>query len=196
MSGGQFQAKNPTFIGKNIEDSYYCFFFMLSRKKRKKIGWRVLRDTNGQQKSRRVRVNYFECMLNQVTPNTKMQANIILKKYMISYHSLGYIWWPWKGPICLFNSNLFYALVSAAFSDFLGRRTDWMLGRTPPCIMVTPARSLFSSSSFRMASCRWRGMILVFLLSRAAFPANSRISAARYSRQVHQPQLAEHSFLF
>ena len=36
MSGGQFQAKNPTFIGKNIEDSYYCFFFMLSRKKRRK----------------------------------------------------------------------------------------------------------------------------------------------------------------
>lgn len=38
------------------------------------------------------------------------------------------------------------------------------------------------SSSFRMASWRWRGTIRCFLLSRAAFPASSRISAARYSR--------------
>ena len=31
---------------------------------------------------------------------------------------------------------------------FLGSRTAWMLGRTPPWAMVTPARSLLSSSSF------------------------------------------------
>ena len=37
-------------------------------------------------------------------------------------------------------------------ADFLGRRTAWMLGRTPPWAMVTPARSLFNSSSLRMAS--------------------------------------------
>ncbi|KAA8593246.1 hypothetical protein FQN60_009362 [Etheostoma spectabile] len=43
--------------------------------------------------------------------------------------------------------------------------------------MVTPPSSLLSSSSLRTASCRWRGMIRVFLLSRAAFPASSRISA-------------------
>ena len=49
-------------------------------------------------------------------------------------------------------------------------------------IMVTPTRSLFSSSSFLMASCKCLGMILVFLLSQAAFPANSRISAARYRK--------------
>ncbi|CAH8504225.1 unnamed protein product [Schistosoma bovis] len=57
-----------------------------------------------------------------------------------------------------------------------------MLGRTPPWAMVTPPRSLFNSSSLRMASCKWRGMIRVFLLSRAALPANSRTSAAKYSR--------------
>ena len=68
-----------------------------------------------------------------------------------------------------------------ALSDFLGRRTAWMLGRTPPWAMVTPARSLFNSSSFLIASCRCLGMILVFLLSREALPANSRTSAARYS---------------
>ena len=38
------------------------------------------------------------------------------------------------------------------FSVFLGRRTAWMLGRTPPWAMVTPERSLFNSSSLRMAS--------------------------------------------
>ena len=47
-----------------------------------------------------------------------------------------------------------FLIYLAALSDFLGRRTAWMLGRTPPWAMVTPARSLFNSSSFLMAS--WR----------------------------------------
>ncbi|XP_064512743.1 uncharacterized protein LOC135415115 [Pseudopipra pipra] len=59
--------------------------------------------------------------------------------------------------------------------------TAWMLGSTPPCAIVTLPSSLLSSSSLRMASCRWRGMMRVFLLSRAALPASSRISAVRYS---------------
>ncbi len=50
---------------------------------------------------------------------------------------------------------------------------------------MTPLSSLLSSSSLRTASWMWRGIILVFLLSRAAFPASSRISAARYSRTAH-----------
>ena len=37
-----------------------------------------------------------------------------------------------------------------------------MLGRTPPWAMVTPPKSLFNSSSLRMASWKWRGMIQVF----------------------------------
>ena len=40
------------------------------------------------------------------------------------------------------------------FSDFMVRRTAWMLGRTPPWAMMTPESSLFNSSSFLMAS--WR----------------------------------------
>jgi hypothetical protein len=36
------------------------------------------------------------------------------------------------------------------------------LGRTPPPAIVTPPRSLLSSSSLRMASCRWRGMMRTF----------------------------------
>ena len=65
---------------------------------------------------------------------------------------------------------------------FFGRRIAWMLGKTPPWAMVTPDNNLFNSSSFLMANWRWRGMIRVFLLSRAALPANSRISADKYSR--------------
>ena len=42
----------------------------------------------------------------------------------------------------------------AGFWVFLGRSTAWMLGSTPPWAMVTPDRSLFNSSSLRMASCR------------------------------------------
>ena len=56
------------------------------------------------------------------------------------------------------KDRLFYSghsvIYLAALSDFLGRRTAWMLGRTPPWAMVTPASSLFNSSSFLMAS--WR----------------------------------------
>ena len=42
----------------------------------------------------------------------------------------------------------------------LGSRTEWMLGSTPPDAIVTSPRSLESSSSFRIASWMWRGMIL------------------------------------
>lgn len=63
---------------------------------------------------------------------------------------------------------------SATFSDFLGRRTGLMFGRTPPCAIVTPARSFPSSSSFLTASNTCLGIILFFLLSLAALPANSR----------------------
>lgn len=48
-----------------------------------------------------------------------------------------------------------------------------MFGSTPPLAMVTPAKSRPSSSSFLTANCTCLGLIRVFLLSRAAFPANS-----------------------
>lgn len=64
---------------------------------------------------------------------------------------------------------------------FLGSSTAWIFGNTPPSAMVTWDKSWLSSSSFRTASCKCRGMIRDFLLSRAAFPASSRTSAERYS---------------
>ena len=56
-----------------------------------------------------------------------------------------------------------------------------MFGSTPPDAIVTPPSSLLSSSSLRTASWMWRGMMRLFLLSRAALPASSRFSAASYS---------------
>lgn len=47
-------------------------------------------------------------------------------------------------------------LVSIYFPFFFSS-TCWMLGSTPPEAMVTPLRSLFSSSSLRMANCGARG---------------------------------------
>ena len=79
---------------------------------------------------------------------------------------------------CCFHKLITYAF----FEVFFGRSTAWMFGSTPPWAMVTPPKSLLSSSSFLMASCKCLGMILVFLLSRAALPANSRTSALRYSK--------------
>jgi len=66
-------------------------------------------------------------------------------------------------------------------SVFLGNNIACIFGKTPPCAIVTPANSLFNSSSFLMANCKCLGIILVFLLSRAALPANSNISALKYS---------------
>jgi hypothetical protein len=61
-------------------------------------------------------------------------------------------------------------------------RTYAMWGRTPPSEMMALSRSLLSSSSLRIASCRWRGVIRRFLLSCAALPASSQISATRSAR--------------
>ncbi len=71
---------------------------------------------------------------------------------------------------------------AASFLTPLGMSTEWMLGSTPPEAMVTPPNSLFNSSSLRTANWMWRGTMRVFLLSRAALPASSRISAVRYSK--------------
>jgi len=71
--------------------------------------------------------------------------------------------------------------VAGLLPYFFSSRPAWMLGRTPPWAIVTSDSSLFSSSSLRTASWRWRGMMRVFLLSQAALPASSRTSAARYS---------------
>ena len=87
------------------------------------------------------------------------------------------MWWLWKEPLCLSFDDVHFAVLPV----FFGSKTAWMLGSTPPCAIVTPPSSLFSSSSFRIANCKCRGVILVFLLSLAAFPANSKISAVRYS---------------
>lgn len=61
-----------------------------------------------------------------------------------------------------------------ALSVFFGNRTGLIFGRTPPLAIVTPASNFPSSSSFLIANRTCLGMILFFLLSLAAFPANSR----------------------
>jgi hypothetical protein len=57
-----------------------------------------------------------------------------------------------------------------------------MFGNTPPCAIVTEPNNLFNSSSLRTANWICLGIIRDFLLSRAALPANSKISAVKYSK--------------
>ncbi|KAJ0535264.1 hypothetical protein HanRHA438_Chr09g0409651 [Helianthus annuus] len=57
-----------------------------------------------------------------------------------------------------------------------------MLGRTPPLPIVTDFNSLLNSSPFLTANCMCLGPTRLFLLSLAAFPANSNTSAAMYSK--------------
>ena len=58
-----------------------------------------------------------------------------------------------------------------------------MWGITPPPAMVA-LMSVSSSSSPRMASCKWRGVIRFTFRSLEAFPASSSTSAVRYSRMA------------
>ena len=67
-----------------------------------------------------------------------------------------------------------------------GINEGWIGGITPPLAIVVFAISLLSSSSFLTASWICLGIILVFLFSFAAFPANSRTSAARYSNTAER----------
>ena len=67
--------------------------------------------------------------------------------------------------------------LTGASSVFFGNKIVFIFGKTPPWAIVTPDNNLFNSSSFLIANCKCLGIILVFLLSLAALPANSRISA-------------------
>jgi hypothetical protein len=61
---------------------------------------------------------------------------------------------------------------------FLGSKTGFMLGKTPPLAIVTPWSSLASSSPSN-STCP--GLIMFFLLSRAAFLANSSTYISLYT---------------
>lgn len=87
------------------------------------------------------------------------------------------------GDLVAFDGDLITFVVEAAFADFFGRRTGFMLGKTPPCAIVTPLSSFPSSSSFLTANRTWRGMIRFFLLSLAALPASSRTWLMRHAHQ-------------
>ena len=65
------------------------------------------------------------------------------------------------------------------------RSSGAMCGTTPPWEMTTSPRSLFNSSSLRMASCKWRGTILIRRCINGPYakkgrPTNSRTVASCY----------------
>jgi hypothetical protein len=70
---------------------------------------------------------------------------------------------------------------------FMGSKMGFMLGKTSPLAIVTPRSSLPSSSSFLIANSTCLGLILFFLLSRAAFPASSSTYISLYTTTQHQP---------
>jgi len=78
----------------------------------------------------------------------------------------------------------------------------YIFGNTLPWAMVTPAKRLLNFSSFLMASCRWRGVILVFLLSFAAYflptPKLEQLSIPSQlrGRLVHLHQLIRYIVAF
>lgn len=67
--------------------------------------------------------------------------------------------------------------------EFFGSNTECLFGITPPSGMITSPSNWSDSESLFMA-CMWFDgdwLIRYFLLSAAAFPANSNYSAVRYS---------------
>lgn len=65
--------------------------------------------------------------------------------------------------------------------------TLWMCGSTPPPAMVARMRRS-SSSSPRIASCRWRGVIRLTRRSLAALPVRQRRITYRTHRQARGPR--------
>lgn len=85
--------------------------------------------------------------------------------------------------IIYFSAGDFDAVdFSVALVLFFGNRTGLIFGNTPPLAMVTPWSNFPNSSSFLTASNTCLGLILFFLLSRAAFPANSKTCIAKLKR--------------
>lgn len=78
------------------------------------------------------------------------------------------------------KSIVFQVHFTSCFADFMIRAL-WMWGITPPPAIVALIR-VSSSSSPRIASCKWRGVMRLTFRSLLALPANSRTSAVRYSR--------------
>ena len=110
-----------------------------------------------------------------------MKVEPILTISFQSFISIGvgqdfcYIWWLLTEPFFVSQSS---------FKLWVSSQSSWAAVQ-PGCweehlpVRWWHQRAVqFNSSSLRTASWRWRGMILVFLLSRAALPANSRISGS------------------
>ena len=76
-----------------------------------------------------------------------------------------------------YGTGIFFFLAVLLMSDL------WMCGMTPPPAIVA-LMSVSSSSSPRMASCKWRGVMRFTLRSLHALPASSSTSAVRYSRMA------------
>lgn len=128
----------------------------------------------------------------QIKETVWMQHSILLVKHRPSCPC----WKQWTNLV----SEYWAMNLKNAHPDLVGRRAGSICGTTPPCEITTSPSNLLSllstceslfvewdkvethSSSLRTASCKCRGTIRCFLLSRAALPANSRISAAKYSR--------------
>lgn len=86
------------------------------------------------------------------------------------------------GPLhCSRISIMPHASLPFFFCSTFNSSARLICGRTPPKAIVARI-NVSSSSSPRMASCRWRGVMRLTLRSLAALPASSRTSAVRYSR--------------
>ena len=70
------------------------------------------------------------------------------------------------------------------FLGLLRQKNSLNVGEDPALSNSSPARSLFNSSSFRTDSFNCPGIILLLLLSHAAFPTNSRTSAFTHTSSL------------
>lgn len=90
--------------------------------------------------------------------------------------------WPSRGPLSRSWLQTHSSLPTDLSVTFASS-TAWMLGSTPPCTTVTSPKNSFNSSSLRLAIRRCRGMIRVFLLSRAYKYARLLRIGTRMGRQ-------------
>ena len=130
--------------------------------------------------------------LNIHKPQTSKIIKPLIPTHETPDNAPSHLLWALKFPSpqalrSLRHAHFSQSLLSQIYSAFfffcstLSSSALLICGSTPPKAIVARI-SVSSSSSPRMASCRWRGVIRLTFRSLAAFPASSRTSAVRYSR--------------
>jgi len=114
-------------------------------------------------------------LVTRITPKPMNSHAVIPKSTSNQQHETLLFLFSCQTSPLVYASNFF-----PFFCSTFNKSARLICGSTPPNAIVARI-SVSSSSSPRIASCKWRGVMRLTFRSLAALPANSNTSAVRYS---------------